>query len=149
MIPLLTPDVARIVWRLIYDGYWIDNWIYWITHSYTQLQCIHSYSSLQFTTTLAESSHCVFTGCLSSNIAGSVCLQLISEDCCLARILARNWNCPLHWWTLCLAADSVISNIAGERTTKKTPLQFPLLLDDIITGTDHKENTGRFHCCVA
>jgi hypothetical protein len=36
-------------------GYWIDNWIYWITHSYTQLQCIHSYNSLQFTITLAES----------------------------------------------------------------------------------------------
>jgi hypothetical protein len=25
----------------IQDGYWIYNWIYWITNSYTQLQCIH------------------------------------------------------------------------------------------------------------
>jgi hypothetical protein len=40
--------VARIVWRLYKTG-WTDNWIYWITHSYTQLQCIHfttHYSSL-------------------------------------------------------------------------------------------------------
>jgi hypothetical protein len=46
----------------ISDGCWIDNWIYWVTHSYTQLQCIRSYSSLPFTITLAESSHCIFTG---------------------------------------------------------------------------------------
>jgi uncharacterized membrane protein YwaF len=44
------------MWRLYIYGYWIDNWIYQITHSYTQLQCIHSYNSLQFTVTLAESS---------------------------------------------------------------------------------------------
>jgi hypothetical protein len=71
--------VARMR-RLIYNGYWIENWIYWITHSYTQLECIHSYSSLQFTTALAESSHRIFTGCLSSNIAGSVRLQLCNSS---------------------------------------------------------------------
>jgi hypothetical protein len=63
------------MWRLYKTG-WIDNWIYWITHNYTQLQCMHFYSSLQFSITLAESSHCIFTGCLSPNIAGSVRLQL-------------------------------------------------------------------------
>jgi hypothetical protein len=47
---------------------------------HTQLQCIHSYSSLQFTKTIAESSHCIFTGCLSSNIAGSVRLQLCNSS---------------------------------------------------------------------
>jgi hypothetical protein len=72
--------VSRICGDYIKDGYWIDNWIYWITHSYTQLQCIHSYSSLQFTITLAESSHCIFTGFLSSNIAGSVRLQLCNSS---------------------------------------------------------------------
>jgi hypothetical protein len=35
----------------------------------------------QFTTVLAESSYCVFTGCPSSNTVGSVHLQLFSEDC--------------------------------------------------------------------
>jgi hypothetical protein len=47
---------------------------------HTQLQCMHSYSSLQFTITLAESSHCIFTGCLSSNIAGSDRLQLCNSS---------------------------------------------------------------------
>jgi hypothetical protein len=31
--------LSRVKWLI--DGYWIDNWIYWITHRYTQLQCIH------------------------------------------------------------------------------------------------------------
>jgi hypothetical protein len=50
------------------------------SHSYTQLQCIRSYSSLQFTITLAESPHCVFTRCLSSNIVASVRLQLCNSS---------------------------------------------------------------------
>jgi hypothetical protein len=77
------------MWRLYKTGYWIDNWIYWITHSYTQLQRIHSYSSLQFTIHVPSLLTGVFTGCLSSNTAGSVhlqnslaTLQLFSEDCC-------------------------------------------------------------------
>jgi hypothetical protein len=44
-----------------------------VTHNYSV------YSSLQFTITLAESSHCIFTRCLSSIIAGSVRLQLNSS----------------------------------------------------------------------
>jgi hypothetical protein len=42
---------------------------------HTQLHTITVYTlynSLQFTITLAESSHCIFTRYLSSNIAGSV-----------------------------------------------------------------------------
>jgi hypothetical protein len=27
--------------RSDYRRSWIDNWIYWVTHSYTQLQCTH------------------------------------------------------------------------------------------------------------
>jgi hypothetical protein len=41
------------------------------------------------------------------------------------------------------------SFIARERTTKKTPPKNPLLLHDVITGTDPKENNSSFHCCVA
>jgi hypothetical protein len=33
--------LSRVCAATIIDEYWIDNWIYWITHSYTQLQCIH------------------------------------------------------------------------------------------------------------
>jgi hypothetical protein len=33
--------IAARMRRLYKTGYWIDNWIYWITNSYTQLQCIH------------------------------------------------------------------------------------------------------------
>jgi hypothetical protein len=32
------------------SGYWIDNWIYWITHSYTQLQCIHFTLAVHYST---------------------------------------------------------------------------------------------------
>jgi hypothetical protein len=39
--------------------------------------------------------------------------------------------------------------IAQDQTTKKTPLRFPYCWNDVITGTDRKENAGRFHCCVA
>jgi hypothetical protein len=31
-------------------GYWIGNWIYWITHSYTQLQCIHFTLTVHYST---------------------------------------------------------------------------------------------------
>jgi hypothetical protein len=34
-------NLSRVCVATIKDGYWIDNWIYWITQSYTQLQCIH------------------------------------------------------------------------------------------------------------
>jgi uncharacterized membrane protein YwaF len=33
--------LSRVCGDYYKTGYWIDNWIYWITHSYTQLQCIH------------------------------------------------------------------------------------------------------------
>jgi hypothetical protein len=41
------------------------------------------------------------------------------------------------------------SYITREQTTKKTPSPIPLLLYDIITGTDPKENNSSFYCCVA
>jgi hypothetical protein len=83
-------------------------------------------------------------------------LQLFSEDCCSARTLTHNSNCPRRSLvtnsTLSISEDSgstccnqllwhplpslVITNsqqlivlvIAGERTTKKTPPKIPLLL---------------------
>jgi hypothetical protein len=69
--------LSRVCVATIKDEYWIDNWIYWITHSYS-VYTLHS----QFTIVLAESSYCVFTGCPSSNTVESVHLQLFSEDCC-------------------------------------------------------------------
>jgi hypothetical protein len=57
---------------------------------HTQLQnySVYILQFTMFTITLAESSHCVFTGCLSSYATGSVhlqnypaTLQLFSEDC--------------------------------------------------------------------
>jgi hypothetical protein len=41
------------------------------------------------------------------------------------------------------------SNTACGQTSKKTPPKIPLLLHDVITGTDRKENTSSFHSCVA
>jgi hypothetical protein len=95
--------VLSRVRRLIYDGYWIDNWIYWITHNYTQLQCIHFtlavyYStcrvSLQLQLTLTTESlqgpgppadptgsHWPSTNCSGPFSATH-------------RQLTRNWNCP-------------------------------------------------------
>jgi hypothetical protein len=40
----------------------------------------------------------------------------------------------------CLAAAS--PNVACGGTPKKTPSKIPLLLHDVIIGTDHKENTS-------
>jgi hypothetical protein len=37
------------------DGYWIDNWIYWITHSYNY--SVYTLRASQFTIVLAESSY--------------------------------------------------------------------------------------------
>jgi hypothetical protein len=50
-----------------------------------------------------------------------------------------------------LSLVTVISYIAGERTTKKTPSPIPLLLDDVVTGMDPKENasTVAWLCIVA
>jgi hypothetical protein len=94
------------VWRLIYNRYWIDNWIYWITHSYTQLQCIH------FTT------H--YCSCNSSGIPCHRLLTLSNQTAALTLNYTRNWNCPRQSpWQL------IVLVIAGERTTKKTPLRFP------------------------
>jgi hypothetical protein len=59
-------------------GYWIDNWIYWISQLHA-ITVYTLYNSLQFTKTLAESSHCIFTR-LSFNIAGSVRLQLCDSS---------------------------------------------------------------------
>jgi hypothetical protein len=41
------------------------------------------------------------------------------------------------------------SYIAREQTTKKTPSPIPILLYDVITGTDPKENDSSSNCCVA
>jgi hypothetical protein len=69
---------------------------------HTQLHTITVYTlynSLQFTITLAESSHYIFTRCLSSNIAGSVRLQLCNSSLKTAArpeysLVTRNWLTP-------------------------------------------------------
>jgi hypothetical protein len=117
----------------------------------------HNYSvyALQLTTVHYQTCR-VFTLYLRSlpvsqyrRISSPATLQLFSEDCCSARTLTRNSrNCPRHLVNSLLrcqltnSADSAISYIAGERTPKKTPIRFPLLLDDVITGTDPTENAA-------
>jgi hypothetical protein len=56
-------------------------------------------------------------------------------------LLWTRWKSPLG----CLAITAS-SYIACGQTTKKTPHKIPLLLHDVITGTDHKENRSSFDC---
>jgi hypothetical protein len=120
-----------------------------LDHTQLQLQCIRSYSSLQFTITLAESSHCFFTGCLSSNIAGSGRLQLSNYSLKTdarpeySLVTRRNSNSNSVDKTGWLAG--ALGYIARKQTTKKTLPPTPPLLHDVIAGTDPKENT---HCCI-
>jgi hypothetical protein len=58
-------------------------------------------------------------------------------------------RCRILTLTAGLITNSPLNYIARERTPKKTPLWFPYCWNDVITGTDRKENAGRFHCCVA
>jgi hypothetical protein len=111
--------VARIVWRLYKTGYWIDNWIYWITHTVTVYK-LHN-SLLQ--------------------------LQLFSEGCCSARILTRNSLSKPHPRTPSAATWLSVYSLGADH--KENTSLIPLLLNDVITGADRKENAGRFHCCVA
>jgi hypothetical protein len=69
---------------------------------HTQLHTITVYTLLQLTTVHYNTCR-VFTLYLHSlplfqyrRIRSPATLQLFSEDCCLARILTRNWNCPRH-----------------------------------------------------
>jgi hypothetical protein len=112
------------MWRLYI--WWVLDWqLDLLDLTQLQLQCVHSYSSLQFTTTLAESSHCIFTGFLSSNIAGSVRLQLCNSS---LKTAAR----PEY---SLVTANSVDLTVL---TTGSRPSLYSL-------WTDHKENT---HCCI-
>jgi hypothetical protein len=47
------------------------------------------------------------------------------------------------------ATTAATNSYALERTPKKTLLRFPYCWNDVISGTDRKENADRFHCCVA
>jgi S-adenosylmethionine/arginine decarboxylase-like enzyme len=90
--------VARIAWRLYKTGIGITTGFiesHTITHNY-------SVYALQLTTVHYNTCR-VFTLCLHSlpvfqyrRIRSPATLQLFSEDCCSARILTRNWNCPRH-----------------------------------------------------
>jgi hypothetical protein len=69
--------VARM-WRLYKTGIGLTTGF---IGSHTVTITVYTlYNPLQFTITLAESSHCIFTGCLSSNIAGFVRLQLCNSS---------------------------------------------------------------------
>jgi hypothetical protein len=59
----------------------------------------------------------------------------------------NSYGIPCHHSLITMAIAS--TNIACGQTPKKTPPKIPLLLHDVITGTDRKENTSSFHCCVA
>jgi hypothetical protein len=117
------------------NGYWIDNWIYWITHSYTQLQCIHSYSftvhystcrvSLQLQLTLTTESQLLLSFFRAQDL-------LQTQLALTGNQLTWNCNCPRN----------CPSYITRKQTTKKTPPPIPLLLYDVITGTYHKEKTS-------
>jgi hypothetical protein len=69
-------EYCRAYVATIWDGYWIDNWIYWITHSYTQLQCIHSYS---------------FTVHYNTCRVSSLCLHWVPVFQYLTRLALQNW----------------------------------------------------------
>jgi hypothetical protein len=66
------------MWRLYNEGIRLTTGFIGSKVSYTQLQCKH-FTTSQFTIVLPESSYCVFTGCLSSNTAGFVRLQLCNS----------------------------------------------------------------------
>jgi hypothetical protein len=72
----------------IYDGYWIDNWIYWISHSY-------SVYTLQFTIAAAT---LLASPAITYSLQPDCSLnsQLFSEDCCSARILTHNYSLTLN-----------------------------------------------------
>jgi hypothetical protein len=57
---------------------------------------------------------------------------------------------PTNFWSLLWTwlATTTSSYIACGQTTKKTPPKIPLLLHDVIAGTDHKENRSSFDCWV-
>jgi hypothetical protein len=148
----------------IYDGYWIDNWIYWITHSYTQLQCIHSYSftvyysscraPLQLQLTLTTESQLLLSFFRAQDLLQTQLAltgnQLTLQPSSHLRLLT--WDYWLETRTVpvtALTASWRPSYIAREQTTKKTPSPIPLLLYDVITRTDPKENTSSSDCCVA
>jgi hypothetical protein len=64
--------------------------------------------------------------------------------------LLINWSrSAVEYWTPSSRWPPTSGYVAREQTTKKTPLRFPYCWNDFITGTDRKENAGRFHCCMA
>jgi hypothetical protein len=135
-LTLLLNIVAR-TWRLYKMGYWIDNWVYWITHSYSvhTLQLTTVDHNTRLATVLQPVFHCTVssrlslyssgprtscrpTHCLrtpsslthgnSAASAGSVCSH------------AGTYQPPNHDWTKTVFTAS-LSYIAWDRTRKKTP----------------------------
>jgi hypothetical protein len=48
-----------------------------------------------------------------------------------------------------MGCELILHDVITGTDPKENIVSDPLLLHDVITGTDHKENTGRVHCCVA
>jgi hypothetical protein len=103
------------VWRLYKTG-WIDNWIYWITHSYTQLQCIHCYSSQQlslFSSSEDFGSNSATTA--ATNSYGIPCHHYPGNSTELCTILVTlKWGCPRNCpsslqFTITLAESSLVA----------------------------------------
>jgi hypothetical protein len=106
------------------DGYWIDNWIYWITHSthnysYSVSQCIHStthYSRPQHKAGNSSSACVPLQPTLLSILPGPrTSCWLFSEDC----------HCSLFW------SNSILHGLS---------------VRVINLGTDRRENNSSHYC---
>jgi hypothetical protein len=124
-IYLLVPLIfICIVWRLYKTG-WIDNWIYWISHSYTQLQCIN----------FITHNNWVYSLPLKTS---DPTLQPLLQPTLMAYLAITHsltGNCPRN------------SELYSPWTDRKENTHW--CIDCCCLGTDHIENAGRFHCCVA
>jgi hypothetical protein len=113
-----------------------------VTHNYSvyalKLTTVHYHTCRIFTLYLHS-----FPVFQYRRIHSPATLELFSEDCCSARTLIHNWNCPRHSWTRNwnspLSCQLTALVIAWERTTNKT------LVASIVAllSNGYKQ---RFHC---
>jgi hypothetical protein len=107
------------------------DYIRWIelTTGFIGSHTITVYALLQLTTVHYNTCR-VFTSCLSSNIAGSVHLQLCNSSLKTAArpeysLVTGTVHILLTLCTRRSPRQLIVLVISGERTTKKTPLWFP------------------------
>jgi hypothetical protein len=126
------------------DGVWIDNWIYWVIHSYTQLQCNH-YSRPSHKATL----HSLQWQRLLSLC--STALSRLTPNCCNCKLKEGEAPHPTSYRGCSHAKEEMerrknfrqsthSPNVAWGRIPKKT-------LPHCCAGPHPVENSS-FHCCV-